>query len=195
MEAQLTLTVGDSNNKDVSLIGTKQEYLNSNASNSVVDKISKKNNEKRKRPKPMSTDSSKCKRQKIKTNVSKINNINRGLKRKCDEGPEERKNQKEDSLHPKSTSQVLSLPSSPDCDFSTLSASSMPTCKGQTENSAADNGMTFSSTSHSIKKPNSHPTHVTPKYSQTNKTKKSETKKILSERNEKVLYDILIFCK
>ena len=63
MEAQLTLTVGDTNNKDVSLIGTKQEHLNSNESNSVVDKILKKSNEKRKRPKPMSTDSSKSKKQ------------------------------------------------------------------------------------------------------------------------------------
>ena len=193
MEAQLTLTVGDTNNKDVSLIGTKQEHSNSNASNSVVDKISKKKNEKRKRPKPMSTDSSKSKKQKIKTNESKINNINRGLKRKCDEGPEERKNQKEDSLHPKSTSQVLSLPSSPDCDFSTLSASSMPTCKGQTENSAVDNGMSFSSISHSIQKPKRHPTHLTPKYSQTNKTKKNETKKMFSVRKDEVLYYILIF--
>ena len=193
MEAQLTLTVGDSNNKDVSLISTKQEHLDSNASNSVVDKILKKNNEKRKRPKPMSTDSSKSKRQKMKTNVSKIKNINRGLKRKCDEGLEERKNQREDLLHRKSTSQVLALPSSTDCDYSTLIDSSMPTCKGQTENSAADNGMTFSSTSHGMKKPKSHPTHVTPKYSQTNKTKKNETKKILSERKEEVLYDILIF--
>ena len=187
MEAQLTLTVGDTNNKDVSLIGTKQEHLNSNASNSVVDKILKKNSEKRKRPKPMSTDSSKSKKQKIKTNVSKMNNVSRGLKRKCDEGSEERKSQQEDLLHLKSTSHVLALPSSTDCDFSTLSASSMPTCKGQTENSAADNSMTFSSTSHSIRKPKSHPTHVTPKYSQTNKTKKNETKKILSERNEEVL--------
>ena len=190
MEAQLTLTVGDTNTKDVSLIGTKQEYLNSNASNSVVDKILKKNNEKRKRPKPMSTDSSRSKKQKIKTNVSKINNINRGLKRECDEGPEERKNQQENSLHLKSTSHVLALPSSTDCDFSTLSASSMPTCKGQTENSAADNGMTFSPTSDGIKKPKTHPTHVTPKYSQKNKTKQNETKKILSERKEEVLYDI-----
>ena len=190
MEAQLTLTVGDTNNKDVSSIDTKQEYLNSNASNSVVDKILKKNNEKRKRPKPMSTDSSRSKKQKIKTNVSKINNINRGLKRECDEGPEERKNQQENSLHLKSTSHVLALPSTTDYDFSTPSASSMPTCKGQTENSAADNGMTFSPTSDGIKKPKSHPTHVTPKYSQKNKTKQNETKKILSERKEEVLYDI-----
>ena len=193
MEAQLTLTVGDTNNKDVSSIDTKQEYLNSNASNSVVDKILKKKNEKRKRPKPMSTDSSKSKKQKIKTNVSKMNNVSRGLKRKCDEGPEERKNQKEDLLHLKSTSQVLALPSSTDSDYSTLIDSSMPTCKGQTENSAADNSMTFLSTSHCIKRPKSHPTHVTPKYSQTNKTKKNETKKIFSERKEEVLYDILIF--
>ena len=240
MEAQLTLSVGDTNNKDVSLIGTKKEYLNPNPSNSVVDKIIKNNNEKRKRPKPMITDSSKSKKQKIKANVSKINNINRGLKRKCDEGPEERKNQEEDLLHLESTSHVLALPSptdcdfstlsdssinnintglkrkceegpeerknqeedllhlesashvlalpsSTDCDFSTLSASSMPTCKGQTENSAADKGMTFSSTSHCVNKPTSHPTHVNPKYSQTNKTKKNETKKIISERKEEVL--------